>query len=331
MYSIHQLDTLSFPQRDSAFPANDLARLSIRPTGAALGAVVTGIDLAQKIDSELASALRQAWQDHLVLLFPDQYLQPREFLSAASIFGQPQEGANRKYIRAAGIRQDDEFPEIMLNTNLGPDGKPTRENDGLGSLEVVWHSDNSYIEEPPIGSMLYALEAPSDSGHTSFSNQYLAYERLPEIVKREIDGLWAKHDASRNSAGMLRPGIALPTRPEEVPGPFHPLVIRHPQSGRRSLYLGRRRDFPSQYIDGLPLEQSEALLDQLWTAAVKEDLTWTHRWTPGDVLIWDNRYSMHYRTPIDETQRRVMLRTQFQGQPLLADSPRDLQQDKTLP
>ncbi|RWR02702.1 dioxygenase [[Pantoea] beijingensis] len=322
MNGFQRLDELIFPRPPHVIPENDIDRLTIRPTGAALGAVVTGIDLSQQIDDVLATRLRQAWQDHLVLLFPGQYLQPKAFLLAAQIFGQPQEGANRQYIRAAGIELDDEFPEIMLNTNLGADGKPARENDGLGSLEVVWHSDNSYIAEPPIGSMLYALEAPADSGHTSFSNQYLAYERLPEPLKREIEGLWAKHDASRNSAGILRPGIALPTRPEEVPGPFHPLVIRNPNNGRSALYPGRRRAFPSQFIDGLPFEKSEALLDQIWAAATDNSLTWTHHWTPGDVLIWDNRYSMHHRTPIDETQRRIMLRTQFQGQALLANTPR---------
>lgn len=322
MNSGHRLGHLPFPRPERPAPANDINRLDIRPTGAALGAVVSGIDLSQPLDDILAGALRQAWQEYLVLLFPRQSLQPGEFLRAASVFGRPQEGANRRFIRSAGIEQDDEFPEIMLNTNLGPDGNPARENDGLGSLEVVWHSDNSYIEQPPVGSMLYALEAPADSGHTSFSNQYLAYEGLPAALRREIAGLWAKHDASRNSAGMLRPGVSLPTRPEEVPGPFHPLVIRHPDSGRRALYLGRRRAFPSQFIDGIPLAESEALLDTLWAAATQESLTWTHRWTPGDVLIWDNRYSMHYRTPIDETQRRVMLRTQFQGQALPADTPR---------
>jgi taurine dioxygenase len=301
---------------------NSLERLRIEPTGAAVGAVISGIDLSQPIDTALADRLRAAWQEHLVLLFPGQYLDPAGFLRAAGVFGTPQEGANRRYIGAAGIEQDNQYPAIMLNTNLGPDGLPARENDGLGSLEVVWHSDNSYIEEPPVGSMLYALEAPHDSGLTSFANQYLAYEGLSAEVKQRIKGRWAKHDASRNSAGMLRPGIKKPEQPSEVPGPFHPLVIRHPQSGRECLYLGRRRVFPSQFIEGMPIEESEALLDILWADATREELTWTHRWTAGDVLLWDNRYVMHYRTPISETQRRIMIRTQFEGHALLAASPR---------
>lgn len=301
---------------------NSLERLSIESNGSAVGAIVRGIDLSQPISTEIAQRLRAAWQEHLVLLIPGQYLNPDNFLSAASIFGTPQEGANRRYIGAAGIEQDNQYPAIMLNTNLDENGLPARENDGLGSLEVVWHSDNSYIEEPPVGSMLYALEAPRDSGLTSFANQYLAYEGLSDELKQKIKGRWAKHDASRNSAGMLRPGIKKPETPDEVPGPFHPMVIKNPETGRQCLYLGRRRVFPSQFIEGLPIEESEALLDQLWAAATRTELTWTHVWTPGDVLLWDNRYVMHYRTPISETERRIMIRTQFEGRPLLPASPR---------
>lgn len=306
-------------RQQGASEPNTLERLNIEPTGAALGARITGIDLGQPLTAELADRLRLAWQEHLVLLFPEQYLDAQAFLQAASIFGEPQEGANRRYIRAAGIAQQDRFPAIMLNTNLDADGHPTRENEGLGSLEVVWHSDNSYIEEPPIGSILYALEAPSESGFTSFANQYRAYADLPERLKAAIAGRRAKHDASRNSAGILRPGLQTPKSIEDVPGPFHPLVIRNAQDGRRALYLGRRRQFPSQFIEDLPLDQSEGLLDELWAAATRHELTWTHRWKPGDVLLWDNRYTMHHRTPVDECRRRVMLRTQFQGRPLLAD------------
>ncbi|WKN24056.1 TauD/TfdA dioxygenase family protein [Azotobacter vinelandii] len=322
MKGLQTIADLSWPRRADTAEPNSLARLSVTPTGKALGAVVTGVDLAQPLSADIADALRRAWREHLVLLFPGQFLEPETLLRAASTFGQPQEGANRLYIRAAGIAQEERFPALLPITNLGPDGTPVRENDGLGSLEVVWHSDNSYIEAPPIGCLLYALEAPADSGFTSFANQFLAYERLPETLKRDIEGRWAKHDASRNSAGMLRPGLRTPSRPEEVPGPFHPLVIRQPGSARRALFLGRRRIFPSQYIEGLPGVESEALLDALWAAATHPDITWTHRWTPGDVLLWDNCHTLHHRTPVDATRRRVMVRTQFQGQTPRADGQR---------
>ncbi len=189
-----------------------------------------------------------------------------------------------------------------------------RDNGGLGSLEVVWHSDNSYIEAPPVGSCLYSLEVPTHSGNTSFNNQYLAYETLPPELKQAIAGKRSKQDASRNSAGVLRPGLKVPERPEEVPGPMHPLVRVHPDTGRTALYLGRRRLYPSQYIDGMSGAESEAPLAKLWEHATRDELRWTHVWKPGDFLVWDNRCAMHYREEVDDTQRRVMFRTQFAGQ-----------------
>lgn len=309
---------LRLPDRRRAISANVASNIRIEPTGRAVGALVRNVDLAQPLDETAAHHLRAAWDEHLVLLFRDQVLSPRAFRDAAQIFGVPQEGAHRKYIRSAGGTLQEDLPEVAILSNLGPDGQPAEVNDGLGSLEVVWHSDNSYIAEPPIGSALYALEVPTHSGETSFANQYLAYETLPDSLKKQIAGRFAKHDASRNSAGILRPGLRVPTTPDEVPGPLHPLVILHPRTRRPALYLGRRRVYPSQFIDGLPHEESERLLDALWEHATRPELVWTHDWKVGDLLVWDNRAAMHYRTPVDATQRRVMLRTQFQGAPVVA-------------
>ena len=193
-------------------------------------------------------------------------------------------------------------------------GLPVKENGDLGSLEVVWHSDNSYVEQPPAGSCLYSLEVPTRSGNTSFNNQYLAYETLPDELKQAIAGRRSKQDASRNSAGVLRPGLSAPRSPDAVPGPMHPLVRVHPDTGRKALYLGRRRVYPSQYIEGYGEAESEALLDRLWQHATRPELAWTHVWHRGDFLVWDNRCLMHYREEVDDTQRRVMFRTQFAGQ-----------------
>jgi taurine dioxygenase len=195
-----------------------------------------------------------------------------------------------------------------------------RDNGGLGSYEVVWHTDNSYVEVPPAGSMLYALELPppGGGGDTSFSNQYLAYEELPDELKRAIAGKSQVHDSSRNSAGVLRPGVKMPTCPEEVQGPVHPLVRVHPVTGRRALYLGRRRTWPSNYIIGMPNAESEALLDKLWAHATQPKYAWTHEWRVGDIVLWDNRCCMHYRTEIDVAYRRVLHRTTIKGEPLIA-------------
>jgi len=293
---------------------NSPDKLEVIPTGAALGAEVRGIDFSQPVDAETAQALNAFWAENLVLLFRGQHINEAQHVAATALFGEPAVGAARKYYQAAGVKPENytEFPEIGVISNLDADGNPVEINSGLGSEEVVWHSDNSYIETPPAGSFLRAIEIPPDDcGRTSFNNQYLAYETLPGDVKDRIAGLYTKQDSSRNSAGTLRPGVKLPEKPEDVPGPDHPLVRIHPVTGRKALYLGRRRIYPSQYVIGLGRAESEELLDFLWDHATQEHLRWTHTWTLGDMVLWDNRCAMHYREPITSTYRRIMHRTQM--------------------
>ena len=293
------------------------------PSGAALGAEIRGINLAGRIPETVASALKDAWHEHLVLLFRDQELDDGSLLAASNLFGPTQEGGAHKYFKKGGFEAGRGLlatrPEITVISNLDENGVPVRENAGLGSGEVVWHSDNSYIETPPAGSMLYAIEIPEDGGgDTSFANQYMAYETLPDVMKLTIAGKAQVHDSSRNSAGVLRPTAKLPTKPEEVEGPTHPLVRIHPDTGRQALYLGRRRVWPSNYIVGLENEKSEALLDRLWRHATQDEFVWTHSWRAGDVLLWDNRCALHHRTELDHTRARVLHRTQIQGEAVIA-------------
>jgi taurine dioxygenase len=295
------------------------------PTGAALGAEVRGIDLAQTMPDDVRDALHRAWAEHLVLLFRHQKLSDAALIAASNLFGAVQVGGAHAYLVRGGFKAGStylsNYPEISHVTNLDEAGNPVQENAGLGSGEVVWHSDNSYVELPPAGSMLYAIEVPiNGGGDTSFNNQYLAYETLSDELKQAIVGKQQVHDSSRNSAGVLRPTAKLPTRPEEVEGPTHPLVRLHSVTGKPALYLGRRRVWPSNYIVGLSNDDSEALLDALWAHATQPHLAWTHHWQVGDTLLWDNRCVMHHRTLIDATQRRVMHRTQIKGEAVLAAS-----------
>jgi len=307
-----------------AMATNTLAVMRVVPSGAALGAEIQGVNFSLPVPEAVKAALRKAWADHMVLLMRGQNLDDKQLLATSAIFGPPHDAASRKYHLDAGQAVDNAYmvskhPSITIISNLGPDGKPVMDNGGLGSYEVVWHTDNSYVKVPPAGSMLYSLEVPVDGGgDTSFNNQYLAYEELPEKLKRAIEGKYQVHDSSRNSAGVLRPGVKLPTKPEEVEGPTHPLVRVHPVTGKRALYLGRRRVWPSNYIVGIPNDESERLLDQLWAHATQPKYAWSHKWRVGDIVLWDNRCCMHYRTEVDVNQRRVMHRTTIKGEPPIA-------------
>lgn len=301
-----------------------LARdVEIMPTGVALGAEVKGVDLSQPVPEETRVVLRRAWAEHLVLLWRDQKLPDTSFLEAARIFGATKEPAARKYQIAGGYKVGGKLvplhPHVTLVSNLDEEGNSTKDNGALGSYEVVWHSDNSYVGVPPAGSMLYAVIIPvNGGGSTCFNNQYMAYDELSTDLKRAIEGRSQLHDASRNSAGVLRPTVKLPTTPQEVPGPMHPLVRVHPETGRRALYLGRRREWPSNYIIGMPDAESEQLLDALWAHATQEKYAWRHDWRVGDVVLWDNRCTMHYRSEVDPSQRRVLYRTVINGEPVIA-------------
>jgi taurine dioxygenase len=296
--------------------------IEIVPTGAALGAEIRGMDLSRPVPEASKAKLRQAWADHLVLLWRDQQLPDYSFLEAAEIFGATKEPAARKYQVAGGYmiggKRVSLNPRVSLISNLDEGGAPVRDNGTLGSYEVVWHSDNSYVEAPPAGSMLYAIIIPTNGGgDTWFNNQYLAYDELPADLKKAIEGKSQLHDASRNSAGVLRPGVRMPTRPAEVPGPTHPLVRVHPVSGKRALYLGRRRDWPSNYILGMSNDESERLLDRLWAHATRREYAWEHKWRVGDLVLWDNRCCMHYRSEVDAAQPRVLYRTVVKGEAVI--------------
>ena len=313
------------PLTRAAAPVNTRESFKVIPTGAALGAEIRGVDFSRPVPEELKDALRKAWADHLVLLFRGQDITDEQLVTAAGIFGPPHEAASRKYHLNVGKQVDDKHmisrhPSVIIISNVDENGNPVLDNGDLGSYEVVWHTDNSYVEVPPAGSMLYALELPPPGcgGDTSFSNQYLAYEELPDDLKQAIAGKSQVHDSSRNSAGVLRPGVELPKRPEDVKGPIHPLVRVHPVTGRRALYLGRRRQWPSNYIVGMSNEESEALLDRLWAHASRPKYAWTHCWQLGDLVLWDNRCCMHYRTEVNTAYRRVMHRTTIKGEPVIA-------------
>ena len=274
-----------------------------RPTGAALGAEMPGIDL-REIDDPTFAAIHQAWIDHQVLLFRGQSLTDDDLIAFSRRFG----GLDHAPIQENGRRFVDGYPEIYVVSNVMVNGEAIG---SLGAGEAVWHTDMSYLPDPPKASMLYALEVPPSGGDTSFCSMYAAYEGLPDDLKSRIEGLYCKHDGTYNSGGYVRQGVTPNDDPRQSPGMPHPVVCRHAESGRRGLYLGRRRN---AYLMGLSLAESEALLDALWAHVEKPALRWTHQWRVGDLVLWDNRCTMHRRDPFDPASRRIMHRTQIKGE-----------------
>jgi taurine dioxygenase len=185
---------------------------------------------------------------------------------------------------------------------------------GLGDGEAVWHSDSCFNEIPPSFSILHSLEIPPAGGDTGFSNMYAALETLPPELLRAIRGKTIKHDLRYTSGGQLRPGYTGLEDIRTTPGPRHPIIRRHPDTGCDALYLGRR---PYAVITEVSTGESEALLDALWAHAATPALSWHHQWRVGDILIWDNRCVMHRRDAFDPSSRRIMHRTQCMGTPLI--------------
>jgi taurine dioxygenase len=205
---------------------------------------------------------------------------------------------------------DAAFPEMSVISNIVENGVAKGES---GDGELRWHTDHGFMARPAGFTMLLAREVPVSGGDTSFLNMYRAYEALPDDLRERIEGLSLKHQASHGSTGHRRPGyLDLGSDdPRDLPGAIHPIVRTHPETGRKALFLGRR--FGS-YIPPLALEASEALLDELWDHATRDEFSWTQRWQVGDLIIWDNRCTMHRRDGFAGHGRRRMHRLMTKGE-----------------
>jgi taurine dioxygenase len=173
----------------------------------------------------------------------------------------------------------------------------------------------TYVDVPPKAAMLHSLEVPPVGGNTYFANMFAAYETLPADLKKVAEGKIAVHDASTNSAGMLRKGYKTVTDVREAVGAQHPLVRTEPKTGRKALFLGRR---PNAYVLGLDVAESEALLDALWAHATQPRFAMCHEWKVGDLLMWNNLSVLHRRDPFDPKARRIMHRSQIKGDERIA-------------
>lgn len=268
--------------------------IEVRPIAGALGAEVRGVSIAQPLPDAVIAEIRQAWLDHLVIFLPNQKLSPQAQVDFARRFGEPME-----YPQLKGL------PECPLIT---PVIKLEHERVNFGG---VWHSDTTYLERPPMASMLYALETPPQGGDTLFANQYLAYESLSDRWKQALAGLTGinsstKAEVTRSREDRLR-AAGQETKP--LTGE-HPVVRTHPETGRKALYVNAGH---TTQFKGFTLEESAPLLEFLFHHQVKAELTCRYRWEPGSLAFWDNRCTQHY--PVNDYHgfRRIMHRVTLAG------------------
>ncbi|HEY4167448.1 MAG TPA: TauD/TfdA family dioxygenase [Reyranella sp.] len=277
--------------------------VTVRPLSAAVGVEILGVDLKRMDEAEFRT-VEQAWHEHSVILLRNQTIGDDELLAFSRRFGEldPPPNQERGRISPPG------YPDIYVVSNvLDKNGDPIG---ALGNGEAVWHTDMSYLDMPPDASMLFALEIPPNGGNTWFCGMQAAAASLPDDLRRRLGHRRVKHDGTYNSGGYLRKGVTPTDDPLKAPGAWHPAILKHPANGKPTLYLGRRRN---SSIEGLTRTESDALLEDLWAHCTQPQFLYEHVWRLGDLVMWDNRSTMHRRDPFDGTARRVMHRTQIKG------------------
>jgi alpha-ketoglutarate-dependent taurine dioxygenase len=270
--------------------------LMIRPLSAALGLEILDVDLRNPLPPPVIARLREAWYEGLILLLRDQALSEEDQVRFAECFGPP--------ARTINVNNTGKHPAVMLVSNIRKDGKP------IGALpdgEMHFHTDQCYIEKPAAASMLYAIEVPRVGGNTLFANAYLAYETLPAEIKHRIDGRKAVNAYDYENASTIR-GTRLR---EGVPQYTHPVVRTHPATGRKGLYVNRLMTIA---IEGLPQAESDAVLNVLFDHQEQRRFIYEHVWRVGDILMWDNRCTLHARTDFSSAERRLMRRITILGE-----------------
>jgi alpha-ketoglutarate-dependent taurine dioxygenase len=270
--------------------------LMTRALSAALGLEILDVDLHNPLPPPVIARLREAWYEGLILLLRSQTLTEEDQVRFAECFGPPAKTIN--------VNNTGKHPAVMLISNIRKDGKP------IGALpdgEMHFHTDQCYIEKPAAASMLYAIEVPSVGGNTLFANAYLAYETLPAEIKRLIDGRKAVNAYDYENASTIR-GTRLR---EGVPQYAHPVVRTHPATGRKALYVNRLMTIA---IEDLPQAESDELLNLLFDHQEQRRFTYEHVWRVGDILMWDNRCTLHARTDFSSDERRLMRRITILGE-----------------
>lgn len=277
--------------------------LQINQFDAPLGAEILGLDLSQELDNEDFKRIHQAHLDHHLLVFRDQRITPDQQVAFSRRFGPLQ-------IHVLNQFQLANYPEVLVISNVKQNGRPI----GLGDAGLFWHSDLSYLDLPSLGSMLHAQELPGVGGDTLFANMHLAWDTLPQELKRAVEGRQAEHHYIKKykelqSRNPWRPDLSQ-TQLDQVRPVTHPIVRTHPENRRKALFVSEH--FTTRII-GLPEDESRDLLEQLFIHSIKPEHVYRHQWQPHDMVFWDNRSLLHLATGTPEDQRRKMYRTTIEG------------------
>jgi taurine dioxygenase len=281
----------------------DYRSIIVKPVSGALGAVIEGVDLGGDLDDRTGSGIHRALLDHCVIFFRDQHLTPQQQIAFARRFGTLNV---HQFVGAM-----DDHPELIVVAKNADD----KRNFGGG-----WHTDASYLEQPTLGTVLYAKEVPPYGGDTLFANMYLAYETLSPGLRRLLDGARAIHTArhvygtavpsdytDRNQLKAMRIVRGSPEADKET---AHPVVRTHPETGRKCLFVNR--DFTVRFED-MTSEESRPLLEYLFAHCARPEFTCRFRWEPNSVAFWDNRCVQHYALNDYDGKRRIMHRVAIDG------------------
>jgi taurine dioxygenase len=272
--------------------------LESRVLDRSLAREVVGLRLWEPIHDSTLNELRALWARHPLLVFRRQALSEDELADFSALFGPLERIVRTDW--ASRVR-----PEVGVISNLKDgQGKPIG---GLGDGEIQWHSDQSYMQNPATGAMLYALELPPEGGATLWADLSAAYAGLPDRLKRAVEGRCAIFDYTKRLAGYQGVDRVISEEAKrKTPPVLHPLVHTHPITGRKALYLDATT---AVGIDGMDKASGSALLEEVYDFATRPEFVYRHHWQVGDALLWDNGFTMHRREPFDPSARRLMKRT----------------------
>jgi taurine dioxygenase len=285
-------------------PEAPAQHFEVRPFDAPLGAEIIGLDISKPINTADFARIHRAHLEHHVVVFRDQQVSPAAHIAFSRRFGPLEIHVLHQFHLA-------NHPEILIVSNIkNENGEPL----GLGDAGAYWHSDISYKPEPSLGSLLHAQELPGEGGDTLFADQHLAWEALSPALQQRILPLKAEHSylakyEELRAKNPWRPQLSQ-AQVDQVRPAVQPVVRTHPETGRRALFVSEH--FTTGIV-GLPKEESDALLAELFAHSVKPDFVYRHRWQPHDLVFWDNRSVMHLAAGTPDAMRRKLYRTTVQG------------------